>query len=32
MVGKCVIFGFFAADTATKQPKWLFCKCYSTAL
>ena len=30
--GKCVIFGFFAADTATKQPKWLFCKCRSTAL
>ena len=30
--GKCVRFGFFAADTATKQPKWLFCKCYSTAL
>ena len=32
LVGKCVIFGFFAADTATKQPKWLFCKCRSTAL
>ena len=32
LVGKCVRFGFFAADTATKQPKWLFCKCYSTVL
>ena len=30
--GKCVIFGFFAADTATKQPKWLIRKCRSTAL
>ena len=30
--GKCVIFGFFAADTATKQPKWLVRKCRSTAL
>ena len=32
LVGKCVIFGFFAADTATKQPKWLLRKCRSTAL
>ena len=32
LVGKCVIFGFFAADTATKQPKWLIWKCHSTAL
>ena len=32
LMGKCVIFGFFAADTATKQPKWLVRKCYSTAL
>ena len=32
LVGKCVIFGFFAADTATKQPKWLIRKCRSTAL
>ena len=32
LMGKCVIFGFFAADTATKQPKWLVRKCRSTAL
>ena len=32
LVGKCVIFGFFAADTATKQPKWLIWKCHGTAL
>ena len=32
LVGKCVIFGFFAADTATKQPKWLIRKCRSTVL
>ena len=32
LFGKCVRFGFFAADTATKQPKWLIRKCYSTAL
>ena len=32
VVGKCVRFGFFAADTATKQPLRLLVKCRSTAL